>query len=91
MNDELVERVLGDEPADATNDRGSIKRVLDDHRAVFGLFIVSGGTLTVMFLQGLIAGKLSVGMLPLFLIPAYCLYRIWRGVQTLEQQEERDG
>jgi hypothetical protein len=87
MNDELVERVLSDdEPVDSTDDRGSIKWALDDHRPAFGLFIVSGGTLTVMFVQGLVAGKLSVGLLPLFVIPGYCLFRIWRGVQSREQE-----
>ena len=55
---------------------------------MFGLFVVSGGTLTVMLLQGLATGKLYVGLLPLFLIPAYCLYRIWHGVRNSERAIE---
>jgi hypothetical protein len=65
-----------------------VVQALEEHRPVFGLFIVSGGTLTVMLLQGLAAGKLYVGLLPLFLIPAYCLYRVWRGVRNSEQEIE---
>lgn len=88
MNDEITDRVLtGEDENTNTTDTDLYRTVLDDHRPAFGLFIVTGGTLTVMFLQGLIAGKLYVGMLPLFLIPAYCLYRMWRGVQTSEQED----
>lgn len=60
-------------------------RMTVEHRAAAMMFIVSGGYLTTMFLRGLPAGKLYVGLLPLFLIPGYCLYRMWRGVQDLKQ------
>lgn len=85
MNDEIVERVMTDE-GENTDDTGLHRTILNEHRPAFGLFIVSGGTLTVMFVQGLIAGKLYVGLLPLFVLPAYCLYRMWRGVQFRKQE-----
>lgn len=86
MNDEITERVLNDN--DKSTAETSLRRtIVDEHRAAFGLFVVSGGTLTVMFAQGLVNGKLYVGMLPLVLIPSYCLYRIWRGVQDSKQEE----
>jgi hypothetical protein len=40
-----------------------------------------------MLLQGLVGGTLYVGLLPLFVIPGYCLYRMWRGLQATEQGE----
>lgn len=60
---------------------------IDRHRTVFGLFIVTTGTFTVMLLQGLIAGKLYVPLLFLYVIPAYCLYIMWRGVRESENGE----
>jgi 4-hydroxybenzoate polyprenyltransferase len=55
--------------------------LLTEHTVAFTVFIVTGGTLAVMLLQGLVGGVLYVGLLPLFVIPAYCLYRMWRGVR----------
>lgn len=60
--------------------------LLTEHTVAFTVFIVIGGTLTVMLLQGLVGGALYVGLLPLFVIPAYCLYRMWRGVRSSEQE-----
>ena len=61
--------------------------LLTEHTVAFTVFVVTGGTLAVMFLQGLVVGKLYVGLLPLFLIPIYCLYRIRRGVRSLEGEK----
>lgn len=61
-------------------------RATVEHRAAAMMFVVTGGYLTTMLLQGLIAGKLYVGLLPLFVIPGYCLYRMWRGVQASKQE-----
>lgn len=61
--------------------------LLTEHTVAFTVFIVTGFYLTVMLLQGLISGKLYVGLLPLFVIPGYCLYRIWRGVRATERSE----
>jgi hypothetical protein len=62
--------------------------VLTEHMIAFTVFIAAGFTLAGMVLQGLIAGTLYVGLLPLFMIPGYCLYRIWRGVRASEQEVE---
>jgi hypothetical protein len=61
--------------------------LLTEHTVAFTVFIVTGGTLAVMLLQGLIGGTLYVGLLPLFVIPGYCLYRMWRGLRSAEQGE----
>lgn len=87
MTDEITKRVLNDDRENAANT--SMRRTIaNNHRSTFVLFIATSITLSVMFLQGLVAGKIYVGLLPWFLIPGYCLYVMRRGVRGSNKGEQ---